>query len=390
LLAFNHHLVLNPLAQAEDVLDRLHANTQIPKAIGAARQYEVTGDARSRRIAEFFWQRVALARSYAIGGNSDDELFFPVDRFSQHLSTKSAETCNTYNMLKLTRHLFSWEPSTQVMDFYERALFNHILGSQEPETGMMTYFISHKPGHFKVYNTPENSFWCCTGTGMENHVKYADSIYYHDEDSLYVNLFIASELAWEEKGLRLRQETRFPEDDRTRITFNCEQPVHLTLKLRNPVWAQDIQITINGQRLDFDAEPGMYIHIDHRWQDGDQIDVQMPMQLRLETLPNAPEWVVFFYGPLVLVGALGTENMPDDHLHDSHTRSTAINRLPTPPVPSLEGSHEKILASIEPIIGESLTFVLHGTGSPTDIKLVPFYHLHHQRYTIYWKLLQET
>ena len=188
LLAFNHQLVLNPLARAEDLLDRLHANTQIPKAIGAARQYEVTGDARSRKIAEFFWQRVALARSYAISGNSDDELFFPVDRFSQHLSTKSAETCNTYNMLKLTRHLFSWEPSTQVMDFYERGLFNHILGSQDTETGMMTYFISHKPGHFKVYSTPDNSFWCCTGTGMENHVKYGDSIYYHDEDSLYVNL----------------------------------------------------------------------------------------------------------------------------------------------------------------------------------------------------------
>jgi uncharacterized protein len=389
LLVFNHELVLDPLARGEDLLDRLHANTQIPKAIGAALQYEVTGDSRSRRIAEFFWQRVALARSYAIGGNSDDELFFPVDRFSQHLTPKSAETCNTYNMLKLTRHIFSWEPSTEVMDFYERALFNHILGSQDPETGMMTYFVSHKPGHVKVYNTPENSFWCCTGTGMENHAKYGDTIYYHDEDSLYVNLFIASELMWEEKGLQLRQETRFPEESSTRILLTCEQPVNMTLKFRYPAWAQDIQITINGQRLDLDVEPGMYVSMNRQWQDGDQIDVRLPMKLRLETLPNAPDWLVFLYGPLVLVGALGTENMPDVYLYDPNTRSAAINHLPTPPVPSLESTHEQILDSVVAVTGKPLTFAMRSTGLPTDVELAPFYRLHHQRYTIYWKLQQE-
>jgi DUF1680 family protein len=382
LLAFNHELILDPLARGEDQLDRMHANTQIPKAIGAARQYEVTGDERSRKIAEFFWQRVALARSYAIGGNSDDELFFPVDRFSQHLSTMSAETCNTYNMLKLTRHLFSWEPSTQVMDFYERALYNHILGSQDPETGMMTYFVSHKPGHVKVYSTPENSFWCCTGTGMENHAKYADTIYAHDDNTLYVNLFIASVLTWAEKGLRLRQETRFPEEDSTRITFDCERPINMTLKIRNPLWARNLQIKLNGQSLKLDVKPGMYISIDRQWQEGDVVEIHLPMSLRIETLPNAPDWIAFLYGPIVLVGALGTENMPDVYLKDPHTRTAAINRLPTPPVPSLEGSYENILASIKPAAEKPLTFVLH------DIELVPFYRLHHERYTIYWKLLQ--
>lgn len=384
LLAFNHELVLDPLARGEDQLDRMHANTQIPKAIGAACQYEVTGDERSRKIAEFFWQRVALARSYAIGGNSDDELFFPVDRFSQHLSTMSAETCNTYNMLKLTRHIFSWEPSTQVMDFYERALYNHILGSQDPETGMMTYFVSHKPGHVKVYSTPENSFWCCTGTGMENHAKYADTIYSHDDNTLYVNLFIASVLTWAEKGLRLRQETRFPEEGSTRITFDCERPVSMTLKIRNPLWARNLQIKINGQSLELDVKPGMYISINRQWQEGDVVEIQLPMSLRIETLPNAPDWIAFLYGPIVLVGALGTENMPDVYLKDPHTRTAAINRLPTPPVQSLEGSHENILASIKPTAEKPLTFTLH------DIEMVPFYRLHHQRYTIYWKLLQQT
>ncbi|MBA3873405.1 MAG: glycoside hydrolase family 127 protein, partial [Anaerolineae bacterium] len=237
-LAFDDAVILDPLARQQDSLDRLHANTQIPKAIGVARQYEVTGEDRFREIAHFFWERVALYRSYAIGGNSDDELFFPITGFAQHLSSVSAETCNTYNMLKLSRHLFGWEPSAQIMDFYERGLFNHILGSQDPESGMTLYFASMKPGHFKAYNTPFNSFWCCTGSGMENHAKYGDTIYFHDDDSLFVNLFIASELTWPEKGLTLRQETAFPEEDKTHFSLHCEQPVQLALKIRYPAWAQ--------------------------------------------------------------------------------------------------------------------------------------------------------
>jgi DUF1680 family protein len=386
LITFNDELILNPLANGEDRLDRLHANTQIPKVLGAARQYEVTGDARSRTIAEFFWQRVALARSYATGGHSDDELFFPVERFASHLSTKSAETCNTYNMLKLSRHLFSWQPSVQVMDFYERALFNHILGSQDPETGMMTYFISHKPGHFKIFNSPENSFWCCTGTGMENHVKYGDTIYYHDNNTLYVNLFIASELVWAEKGLRLRQETRFPEADITHLHVSCEQPVQMTLKLRNPAWSKTTQISINGQQFDGAVEAGMYISIDHQWQDGDVIDIKLALELRVETLPNDSAWVAFMYGPIVLVGALGTEDMPDVLLHDPHSRAAEINYLPTPSVPSLTGNPETILAAIEPVADKPLAFVLHDVGLLGDVELIPFYRLHRQRYTIYWNV----
>lgn len=388
LLSFNHDLILEPLARGEDRLDRLHANTQIPKVIGAARQYEITGDENFRKMATFFWQRVALARSYAIGGNSDDELFFPVDCFSQHLSPVSAETCNTHNMLKLTRHIFSWEPSVQVMDFYERALFNHILGSQDPETGMMLYFASHKPGHVKVFNTPENSFWCCTGTGMENHTKYGDTIYYHDDDSLYVNLFIASEVTWEEKGLRLRQETQFPEKDNTRLIFTCEQPVNMSLKIRYPLWAQGVQIRINGQKLDLDVKPGLYISLDRQWQQGDQIDVQFPMNLWIEELPNAPDWIVFLYGPIVLVGALGTENMPDVYLNDRNIRVNSLNSFPKPLVPRLEGTHEQILAGIEPVTEKPLTFVTRDIGLSADMELIPFYRLFHQRYTIYWKLQQ--
>jgi DUF1680 family protein len=385
-LKFNDEVVLDPLAQHEDHMDRLHANTQIPKAIGAARQYELTGENHYQEIARFFWERVALHRSYAIGGNSDDELFFPITRFNQHLSSVAAETCNTYNMLKLTRHLFAWEPSAQSMDFYERALFNHILGSQDPKSGMMMYFASLKPGHVKVYNTPENSFWCCTGTGMENHAKYGETIYYHDDASLYVNLFIASELTWDEKGLMLQQETSFPESDTTHLTIHVKQPTPLALKIRFPAWASGFSISVNGQAQSISTSAGSYVAIDRVWQDGDKVEIHVPMTLHLEQLPSSPNIVAVLYGPIVLVGALGTKDMPEVYNPDYHTRTALINRLPTPPVPVLVGSEQTILAGIQPAVGKPLTFHSKGIGKPNDVELIPFYRLHHQRYTVYWQV----
>lgn len=384
--AFNDAVVLDVLAQHEDRLDRMHANTQIPKAIGAARQYELTGENRYHEIARFFWERVALFRSYAIGGHSDDELFFPINRFSQHLSSVTAETCNTYNMLKLTRHLFGWEPSARLMDFYERALFNHILGSQDPKTGMMLYFSSLRPGHVKIYNTPENSFWCCTGTGMENHARYGETIYFHDDESLYVNLFIPSELTWTEKGITLRQETSFPEGDTTHLTINCQQPLKLALKIRYPSWAKGLSISVNGESQTVEALPGSYVTIERVWQDGDRVDVQLPMSLYLEALPDDASKVAVLYGPIVLAGALGTQDMPDVYNPDYHTREAAINWLPTPPVPVLVGTGDAVLASIKPSVGKPLTFHTKGTGKPNDVELIPFYRMHHQRYTVYWQL----
>jgi len=388
-LAFNDDVVLNQLERHEDRLDRLHANTQIPKAIGAARQYEVTGGNRFHDIARFFWERVALHRSFAIGGHSDDELFFPIAGFSQHLSSVTAETCNTYNMLKLTRHLFAWEPSAQTMDFYERGLFNHILGSQDPNTGMMLYFSSLKPGHVKVYNSPFDSFWCCTGTGMENHAKYGDTIYFHDNDSLYVNLFIASELAWDEKGLTVRQETSFPEEDTTRLTLSCQQPIRLALKIRYPSWAQSFAISVNGNDEPVQAVAGSYVTIEREWQDGDRVEVRLSMSFHLETLPAAPDMVAILYGPVVLAGALGTKDMPDVYNYDYHTRTALINRYPTPPVPVLVGSEDVVLAGILPIDGKPLTFRTNGIASPYDVELIPFHRMHHQRYTVYWQLVNE-
>ena len=230
-------------------LNGLHANTQIPKIVGITREYEFTGNPQFLTAANTFWNAVALDRSYVIGGDSDREHFFPTNQFDRHVSAETCETCNTYNMLKLTHDLFALEPDAGKMDYYERALYNDILASQDPETDMFTYFMSLKPGHFKVYSTPENSFWCCVGTGMENHSKYGNTIYYYGPDSLYVNLFIASELNWADKGITIRQETRFPESDTTTLKITAQKPVQFALKIRHPDWAVDgVKVSINGQK----------------------------------------------------------------------------------------------------------------------------------------------
>jgi hypothetical protein len=275
--AFNHEAVFAGLAAGEDKLNGLHANTQIPKITGAARQYELTGDQRLHHIAEFFWQRVALNRSYVIGGDSDREHFFPTNDFSKHLSPETAETCNTYNMLKLTRHLFEWEPSAKLMDFYERGLYNQILASQDPESGMMTYFVPLQTGRFKTYSTPLQSFWCCVGTGMENHAKYGDTIYFHGRDALYVNLFIPSELHWTDKGVAVRQETKFPEEETTTLTFDCASPAKFALHIRRPAWAGAMTVRVNGRKQKVMTGPGSYLTIERVWRKQDKVEVRLPV-----------------------------------------------------------------------------------------------------------------
>lgn len=235
---FHHEAIMNPLVAGRDELAGRHANTQIPKIIGEARLYEVANDQNGRQIAEYFWERVVHHHSYVIGGNSENEHFGPPDQLSHHLGPATAETCNTYNMLKLTRHLFKWQPKAEYFDYYERALYNHILASQDPQQGMFVYFMTLKPGHFKTFSTPDNSFWCCVGSGMENHTKYNESIYYHSDDELYVNLFIPSRLMWQEKGITLEQVTSYPRENTTELRFTTQKWLPLALKIRCPQWAK--------------------------------------------------------------------------------------------------------------------------------------------------------
>ncbi len=383
--AFDHDFLFDPLARGEDPLDRLHANTQIPKIIGAAREYELTGDPRYRDIATFFWRRVALFRSYANGGHSDGEAFFPPEEFSRHLGASSSETCNTYNMLKLTRHLFAWSPSTETMDFYERGLYNHILASQDPATGMMIYYCPLRPGAFRTYSTPDASFWCCVGTGLENHAKYGDTIYFHDDRSLFVNLFMPSELTWAAKGLVVRQETRFPDEDTTRLHITAARPVSLALKVRSPGWAAPgITVTVNGRPAGPPARAGEYVTIERTWRTGDTVEVRLPMSLRTEALPDDPSYVALLYGPILLAGDLGKEGLDETRRYGPSAPPLA--RLKTPVIPALVVERDRLAGAVKPVAGAPLTFRTEGIGRPHDVTLVPFYKAYDVRYTVYWKL----
>jgi DUF1680 family protein len=276
--------VLDPLANRVDNLPGLHANTQIPKLIGLARRYELTGDEKDAVAAEFFWDRVVNHHSYVTGGHCDREHFGQPDKLNDRLGPDTTESCNVYNMLKLTRHIFAWRVRADIADFYERALYNHILSSQRPDDGRVIYNLSLEMGGHKRYQRQFNDFTCCVGTGMENHSKYGDSIYFHDDDGLYVNLFIASRLKWEEKGLILRQDTFYPNEDTTALTFVCEDPVPLAVRIRYPYWAEKgIQLKLNDEPLPVKAEGPGYVEIRRQWKNGDRVVVRIPMSLRLET-----------------------------------------------------------------------------------------------------------
>ncbi len=381
---FYDNAVLAPLAAGQDDLSGKHDNTQVPKIVGAARLYELTGQPRYADLARFYWECVALHRSYVIGGSGDNEGFFPTNQWASHLNAATCETCCTYNMLKLTLHLFEWSPSATDMDFYERALYNDILASQDPDTGMFVYLMSLQPGGFKTYSTPENSFWCCVGTGMENHSRYGQAIYLHGNDSLYVNLFIASELSWPEKGLTVRQDTKFPDQDTTRLTFQCQQPVKLALNIRWPAWAESAPgISINGKTQIVSGQPSSYVTLDREWQDGDVVKIHLPMSLHTEPLPGTTNLLAVLYGPIVLAGELGTNGMPADPYAPDQTKFV---KWPPAPAPVFVGDNHSILKRIR-ATRRPLTFRTRHLARPEDVTLVPFYDVQHQRYTVYWRVL---
>jgi len=385
---FNHRFVIDPLIRREDHLEGLHANTQVPKLIGAARQYELTGNEDLRTAAIFFWEVVTQQRSFVNGSNSEGEHFRRKGELWKHLTARTAETCNTYNMLKLTRHLFAWTADGRYADYYERALYNHILASQDPKTGMTIYFCSLKPGHFHTYGQPYDSFWCCTGSGLENHVKYGDSIYFHDDATLYVNLFIASELAWKAKGLKLRQETLFPEKPAARFVFDCDAPVRFALKIRHPYWATPAPTaTVNDQKVDSGSQPSGYLTIDRMWNDGDVVEIALPMSLRIESMDNNPQKVAIMYGPIVLAGQLGREGYAEPMPYSGN--QNAYVNAPTPDVPVLVTDGQPVNEWVERVSGTSLEFKTVHVGRPSDVSLIPFYRAHHQRYTVYWDLFTE-
>ncbi len=383
---FDHHAAFDPLANREDKLAGLHANTQIPKMTGAARVYELTGEDRYHVIPTYFWETVVAHHSFAPGGNSFDEHFRLPGVEATMLRPTTAETCNTYNMLKLTRHLFEWSADVKYADYYERGLFNHILGSIDPGSANVTYFYSLKPGHFKVYSTPMDSFWCCNGTGVENHAKYNDSIYFHDDQALYVNLFIPSEVTWKEQGgVVVHQETAFPDEDRTTLVLKTPQPRSFAIKLRLPGWAaRGAAVKVNGAGQAVTEKPGSYVTLDREWHDGDRVEYTVPMSLRLYRPADAADTAVFEYGPVVLAGELGRDGFPPtDLVHDQNE----LNHVPTPPVPAIVADDTSDPAKlVHPVDGQPLTFTTAAgvTRPDRQVRLIPISRVAHERYTVYW------
>jgi uncharacterized protein len=385
---FCHRKLLTPLAGSRDTLDKLHSNTQIPKVIGFNRLYEVTGREEYGAASRFFWRTVVEHRTFATGGNGDNEHFFPPAEFLKHLSSaKTMETCCTHNMLRLTRSLFALEPSAVYADYYERALYNSILASQDPDSGMMTYFQPTRPGYLKLYCTPIDSFWCCTGSGMENHAKYGDSVYFRGDDTLYVNLFIPSTLSWKEKGLTVTQTTRFPEQETTHLRLKVRRPSSLTLNVRHPSWCRAATVFVNGRRHTTSRQPGGYVALKRVWRDGDTVAVRLPMSLRAEPLPGNPDVVAFLYGPIVLAGRLGREGLKPgtDIIVNERTYGDVLNDKVE--VPVLVGDARKVVSRIKPSTGEPLTFQTQGIGRPHDVSLIPYYRIAHERYNLYWKVV---
>ena len=386
---FCHQALLSPLAGGRDPLDGLHSNTQIPKVVGFQRLRELTGEENYGGAARFFWQTVVQRRSFATGGHGDYEHFFPPTDFARHLgSAKTMETCCTHNMLRLTRMLFQQEPGTAYADFYERALYNGILASQDPDSGMMTYFQATRPGYVRLFNTPEKSFWCCTGTGMENHAKYGDSIYFHTPDSLYVNLFIPSVVTWREKGLTLRQTTAFPQSPTSRFAVTVQRAVHATLKVRQPGWCKGLSIRVNGRHWTKGSPSSDgYVAIEREWRSGDVVQVRLPMTLRAEPLPGTTDAVAFMYGPIVLAGRLGREGLAPGNQIIVNERESGNMLNGAVEVPVLVGDAATVLGRIRREPRMPLSFRTVGVGRPREVELIPYYQLAHERYNLYWRLV---
>ena len=386
---FDHHVVVDPASQGRDTLAGLHANTQIPKFIGAARQFELTGDPYYRDAALFFWQQVALHRSYVTGGNSVSEHFrTPPDVLASELTDLTQETCNTYNMLKLTSHLFGWYAEPQYADFYERAFLNHILATPHPSEGSPLYYLGTQPGQWKVHFVPHEGFFCCCGTGLENFAKLGEGFYFHDGQSLWVNLFFASEVRWREKGVVLRQETRFPDEAGMRLIVQSKSPVAFSLKVRIPYWAGNVSFSINGKPFQPHEKlaPSSYAKIDRTWKDGDRVDVQLPMRLHLQAIPDDTNLAAIMYGPLVLAGELGTQDLDPKRLYSED--KFLHGGFPSIAVPELAGDRHALEKWIQPVRAADKPLAFHtvNAGRPNDVILSPFYRLFDQRYCIYWHL----
>jgi hypothetical protein len=376
---FEHKRFFNPLAAHEDKLAGLHSNTNIPKVIGAARGYELTGDERYKEIAEFFWRTVVDHHTFAPGGTSNtNEGWSEPDTLGSHLGPGGQECCCSYNMLKLTRHLFGWKPDARWMDYYERLLWNVRAGTQNID-GMLMYYIPTVSGGWKTFGDQYNSNWCCTGTGSEEYAKLVDTIYFHDESSVYVNQFVASEVSWPEKRMRLVQQTNFPEEARTTIAVYADKPVVLAVKVRAPHWAEGVVVSVNGRPEKVEKGSDGYLIVDRTWKTGDRIEVSLPMTLRQEPVAGSPELATLAYGPLTLAACMGRDGLSRDMIDAN--QGPDMERLPSLPMPQFEAGKTGFWVKKDG--DEDLSF--RTVRQAKEMKLQPLYQVLDERYSVYWQ-----
>ena len=395
---FAHRQLLTPMENHQDCLDNMHANTQIPKVIGFQRIAELDGDTRWHDASQYFWDLVTKERSLAIGGNSRREHFPTKETCIDYVNDiDGPESCNTYNMLKLTEFLNRANPNAAYGDFYERAMFNHILSSQHPEHGGYVYFTSARPRHYRNYSAPNMAMWCCVGTGMENHGKYGQWTWTRtkgakaSDDALYVNLFVASELNWRERGITLRQETVFPYGETSEISVTKGKGV-FTMKIRKPAWCDRFEV----KGIGFDAkqyEENGFVCINRKWKKGDRVAISMPMHGSVERMPNVPQYVAIMYGPVVLGMKAGTEDLRSLIADDSRFGQYAGGkRLPLDKAPILLPKEISDIANdLRPVAGKPLHFTL-ATRTENAIpggELQPFFEIHDSRYMMYWLALSD-
>ena len=375
---FEQRAMIDPLAEGKDILGGKHGNTQVPKMIGSFARYIYTGDETDHKAALNFWDDVALHHSFATGGHGKNEYFGPPDQLNNMIDGRTAETCNVYNMIKMSRTLFSVDPEIRYADFHERALFNHILASQDPDDGRVCYMVPVGRGVQHEYQDQFQDFTCCVGTGMESHALHGYGVYYESGDKLWVSLYVPTRANWESHGVQLEMNTDFPMGESASLKITSKSPKKFILALRRPYWAGNgFTVKVNAQPLKDLPRPDSYVEIARTWKTGDTVDLVLPKMLRKEPLPDNPERFALMWGPLVLAGDLGPE---------IHRERDGEGWKPGPPAPVLVAANQSVDHWLKPVAGKPGTFLTSGVGLASDIAFVPFYQLPRRKYAIYWDM----
>lgn len=388
----NDEDMLIPAAEERDILNGWHANTQIPKFTGFEKVYNYTQEDKYTRAAQFFWETVVDKHTWVIGGNSTGEHFFPVDQFEKRVpSDGGPESCNSVNMMRLTETLYQDYGRMKMVDYYERVLYNHILANYDPHEGMCTYYTSMRPAHYRIYGTQHHSFWCCTGTGMEAPAKFGKMIYAHQGSELYVNLFMPSELNWKDKGVKLVQNTDFPDNNKVVFVINTAAGAHFTLNIRKPHWstAKKMTVWVNGKKMQLAPNTEGYVQLDRSWSNGDKVEVELTPQVTVEYLKGSDKYAAFLYGPVVLAAKVDNNGLEEAYSFRFPKRTVATLEIPMLTAPALIGSLDKIKKAVSRKSDKELVFECSSEVASTTFELIPFNRIHFNRYAIYFPLYKQ-